>query len=464
VVRDIHCVKITNTTVFRLALRFAIIFELITVTALLSVYFTTLIELQDQTDRELRHEIDELDAAYQAEGIEKLARIIDKREQYGEHLRHFYAVMGAGAHHIAGNIFLSEKIFSLDLDKNEISFFDISTPGISEEDEKFLRFAVKVLPQGLKVIVAQSQNSLIELREHTFISLLLAVVITLFLVLIIGAYMGRIVLSGIDKIDEGLDQAITSNFIKKLTLPEKNDEFRSLTAKLNLMLERIEHLIIGMRQVTDNVAHDLLSPMTRLRSRLEVTLLKSRSEKEYREIMEQVIEDTSELITTFNALLSIAQAEAKVQRDDWGETDLTALLEELAELYAVVAEDREQSFELIIASEATISANRQLLAQAVNNLLENAIKYTHKDGLIKLKLAIQDGNPVISVSDNGPGIPVSDRERVLERFQRLDTARSSPGSGLGLSMVNAIAKLHDAKLLLEDNEPGLKISLVFEQS
>ncbi len=460
---DIHFVKVTNTTVFRMALQFAVVFELITVVALLSVYFMTLTELQDQIDRELQSELSELEAAYQSGGNKKVVDIIEKREQYGKHLRHFYAVTGPGIDRIAGNAILSKKISSIELDKNEVVFLDVSTPGISEEDGGLLRVATKTLPTGLKIIVAQSQYSLIELREHTYIALIFAVVITLLLAMLSGVYMGRVVLSGISRIDEGLNQAITSNFTKKLTLPEKNDEFKSLTIKLNLMLERIEKLIIGMRQVTDNVAHDLLGPLTRLRSRLEVTLLKSRSEKEYREIMEQVIEDTGELITTFNALLSIAQAEAKVQRDDWEPVDLSTLLEELTELYAVVAEDREQSFECIKTAQATIRANRQLLAQAVSNLLENAIKYSDERGYIKLELGLLDGQPAITVSDNGPGIPVNDRERVLERFQRLDTARSSPGSGLGLSMVNAIAKLHNATLLLEDNNPGLKISLVFKQ-
>lgn len=455
--------KITNTTVFRMAVQFAVVFEAITIMALLTVYYTTLLELQNQMDGELRLELGQLADAYQSEGIDKLEDIINQREQYGEHLRHFYALTDSGKNRIAGNELLSKLLASVELDKSEMTFQDISSPGASEEHENLLRIAVMVLPSGHHTIVAQTQGSIIELREHTFITLLIAVVATLFLALLSGAYMGRVVLSGVRRIDEGMDQAIASNFTKKIALPAKNDEFMSLTLKLNLMLDRIERLLIGMRQVTDNVAHDLRSPLTRLRSRLEVTLLKSRSEKEYREIMAQVVDDAGELISTFNALLSIAQAEAKVQRDDWAPIDLSQLLEELAELYAVVAEDKAQSFELIVAANATVQGDRQLLAQAVSNLLENAIKYTEARGDIKITLTMQDQQPVITVSDNGPGIPASDKERVLERFQRLDAARSSPGNGLGLSLVNAIAKLHDATLSLNDNKPGLRVSLIFKR-
>ena len=409
--------KVTDTTIFRMALKFALVFELITVGALITVYYTTLIEFQEQIDSELLLELDDIVNDYQTAGIGKAAEIVSIRQKFGENLKHFYALAGPTMIPISGSHQLINSIQPKNIDNTAtVSFFNIGNAGISESMENLLRVAVKKLPGDYTIIVAQSQLSLIELREHVFTTLLITVVVTLFLVILSGIYMGKIVLSRILLIDTGLDNAISSNFTQKLPLPQKNDEFRALTSKLNITLERVEKLILGMRQVSDNIAHDLLSPITRLRSRLEVTLLNPRRESEYREVMAQVLDDTEELIATFNALLSIAQAEARVQREKWGNVDLSLLLEEMSELYQVLAEEKEQNFECIISARITIQANRQLLAQAVSNLLENAIKYCDKQARITLTLSEQDNSPLISVADNGPGIPAQDRERVLHGF------------------------------------------------
>ncbi len=227
------------------------------------------------------------------------------------------------------------------------------------------------------------------------------------------------------------------------------------------MLERIEHLMQAMRQVTDNVAHDLRKPLNRLRSRLEVTLLEARTEEEYRAEMAQGIEDADELLKTFNALLSIAQAEAGVRRNEWTEVDIAPLVEDLADLYGAVAEEKEIKFSCSSPANVKIAGNRQLLAQAIGNLLDNAIKYTPPGGTIELLVAENADATQITVADSGSGIPETEKERVLQRFVRLDNSRSLPGNGLGLSLVNAVARLHGASLQLADNQPGLRVILRF---
>ena len=451
--------KLINTTVFRLSLSFAAIFVLIFTIAITLVYYITFAEIETQTDLELLHEMDELEIHHHTQDNAQLMVRVNDRERYGEHLGHFYALLNGDGNYISGNQNLALLIKNALEDDEKIHYTETEAEGGKED--AILRIAHKKLSNDMYLIVAQESSSLYELREHTLSAIFYSVLVTLFLALIIGTYMGRLVLDRINKINEGMDQSVATNFKQLINVPETDDEFQALTLKLNVMLERIERLLSGMRQVTDNIAHDLRSPLSRMRSRLEVTLLQSRSEEEYKNVMEQTVDDCDELLNTFNSLLSIAQAEAGVRGKDWQTINLEDLLIHLAELYEVIAEEKGQKFICSSSSSIEVIGNKGLLAQAVSNLIENAIKYTPVGGKITLELDDIDNHPIIRVMDNGLGIAEQDRERVLERFQRLDGARSSPGNGLGLSLVKAVMTLHDAKLVLSDNRPGLKVELIF---
>ena len=249
-----------------------------------------------------------------------------------------------------------------------------------------------------------------------------------------------------------------------MPVTKRDDEFDRLSHVLNAMLERIEHLMQGMRDVTDNLAHDLRNPLNRMRNRLESSQFQPEDKTDYPQLVQDTIQDVDDLIRTFNALLSIAQMESGVQRDDWVDIDLTALIEELADLYTVVAEEEGMTLSHRAESGLHLHGNRQLLAQAITNLLDNAVKYSPTAGHISLMAMQLEQHLIITIADNGAGIPLDKREQVFKRFARLDNARSTPGNGLGLSLVKAVADLHGATILLEDNHPGLKASLIFARA
>ena len=281
--------------------------------------------------------------------------------------------------------------------------------------------------------------------------------LTLLLGLAGGFLMSRGMLSRIDAINRTTRRIMAGDLSQRISLKGSRDEFDVLAGNLNAMLDQIERLLSGMREVTDNIAHDLRTPLSRMRSRIEVALLADPDRAEARTLLEQTLCDADAMIQSFNALLSIARAEAGGERASFEPIDVSEVCQDLAELYGPLAEEKGLTFTSACPPGLLLHGNRHLLAQALANLLDNAIKYTPEGGRVTLN---GFPGPVVTVADTGPGIPAEERERVLERFVRLDGDRSTPGNGLGLSLVSAVAKLHGATLRLEDNHPGLRISLM----
>jgi len=238
-----------------------------------------------------------------------------------------------------------------------------------------------------------------------------------------------------------------------------NDEIDQLVVGLNAMLDRIQQLLDGLRQVTSDIAHDLRTPLGRLRQKLEEAREHATTTAEYQGATEAAIAEADSLLEIFSALLRIAQIEAGAQKSAFSAVDLSELVRSIGEAYAPVAEDAQHKLETAVEDGVTLAGDRQLLAQLFTNLVENALNHTPAGSAVRLILRRIATGFEAEVADNGPGIPAAEHDKVFDRFYRLDRSRTTSGSGLGLALVKAIAILHGLSIRLEDHKPGLAVIL-----
>jgi signal transduction histidine kinase len=452
--------NLLRTSAFRLTLVYMALFTVSMLFVLGFVYWTTVRYLDEQIDKSIESEADELRTQYQESGLEGLREIVTQRGEVFDDEERVYLLAAPDYAMLAGNL----SVWPVAL-RQRSGWLDLKFSEGGEEDEDWHEGAARALavalPDGYRLLVGRDLHEREDLREHTLQALTVMIGLSLLLALTSGLVVSRAILRRIETISRTGRSIMAGDLSQRVPLTGRGDEFDQLAINLNAMLDRIQRLMEGMRQVTDNVAHDLRSPLTRLRSRLEVTLLMQRSNNDYRTAIEQTLSDVGSLLGTFNALLSIAQVESGADRGGWQSVDLSALVRDIVELYQPLAEDKGVQFTQQIRQDLRLRGNRSLLTQAIGNLLDNAIKYTPRGGTIQLNARHRHEVIEVVVSDNGLGIPADMREKVLERFVRLGTSRTTLGNGLGLSLVRAVAWLHNAKLELTDAHPGLSVSLQF---
>ncbi len=320
------------------------------------------------------------------------------------------------------------------------------------------------LPGGFRLLVGRDLDE----RERLYNIVLSAgrwsVAIVIILGLAGGLFVTRRVLRRVDAMTETTRTIMHGDLGGRLPVAGTGDELDRLAENLNVMLDRIEALMRGLKEVSDNIAHDLKTPLTRLRNRSEQALRSAKNESEYRAALESTIDELDGLIRTFNALLMIARAESGQARDDMSEFDAAEIARDVGELYEPLADEKGISLKVEADQPTPVVGNRELISQALANLVDNSIKYagprdeaTNGVAAWIVVRALAEGDRILlTVTDSGPGIPEGDRGRVVERFVRLEQSRSQPGLGLGLSLAAAVARLHGGDLTLSDNEPGLK--------
>ncbi|PIE36788.1 MAG: two-component sensor histidine kinase [Gammaproteobacteria bacterium] len=460
--------RLFRTSAFRLALIYATLFSALSAATLGFIYWSTRDQIDSQVDARLRLETDYLINLYKSSGaLTELVDAIQRRNQIDTYNRFYYLansdIDNRDAEEEGENLPIRLKSVRSHSTQNLGDVADLP-PG-SERAFNPVRVAETQLSNGLKLTIGHEISDEKALLDHTFTLVAGATILFILFSLVGGVMIGSSVLRRIDSVNSAAGEIMSGDLSQRLPVSERADEYDEIATRLNLMLERIEDLMHSMQQVSNNVAHDLRSPLTRLRNRLEVTLLEERSNDHYRDVLEEAIGDADKLIQTFNSMLNIARLEAGIDHGHWAETPIGDLLEEMAELYSAVAEEQEDlRFESDISFNPSILCNPHLISQMCANLIDNAFKYTPRPGLVELKLLGNDDAFDIVVADNGPGIPESAREKVFERFVRLENERNSPGNGLGLSMVHAVVRLHKARIRLEDNQPGLRVVVSFRRA
>jgi signal transduction histidine kinase len=315
------------------------------------------------------------------------------------------------------------------------------------------------LAGGMHLLVGRDVESRVQLRGIVADAMLWAAVIAVLLGTVGAMAVRGLFRATLADISATAAAVSAGDLSRRVQVTGHSDEFDVLAETINDMLDRIARLMDGVRQVSNAIAHDLRTPITRARMRLEDAATTARSEADLRQAIERAQSDLDGIVAVFQALLRIAEIEAGSRRSAFSQVDVAPLLSDLAELYEAAAEETGQTLAARIPAHAMVFGDRDMIQQAVANLLDNAMKFSPPQGVIRLSAQVMAGAIEIVVADDGPGIPEQDRARATERFFRGETARSTPGSGLGLALVQAVAMLHGGVLRLEDNAPGLKAVL-----
>jgi signal transduction histidine kinase len=444
---------------FRIVLIYVVLFGLSATGLIAFTYWNAKRALDAQSDQLIEAEISDLANQYRQLDEDGLELLIMNRS--GPGARGLYLLADSSRRVIAGNLDRWP-----DVAKASGGFVDFEYDrrvNDHQAEERQARGRTFRLPGGDLLLVAQDVNDRYLMVRLFTTTVPWTLALMLLLGLIGGGLISRNMLARLDSINRTSKEIIAGDLSRRVPLSGNQDEFDTLAENLNRMLDRIERLMSGVREVTDSVAHDLRTPLNRLRNRLETTLRHREREGVSQSDLEAAVEETDRLIATFNALLLIAEADAGVAREAMVPVEATSVARDAADLFAPLAEEKGVELVISCGSGAWIDGNRSLVAQALVNLVDNAIKYTPAGGRVAIEVAEEGDSTLISVADSGPGIPESERTRVLERFVRLEASRHSPGTGLGLSLVAAVARLHDARFLLEDNRPGLKATLRFRR-
>jgi signal transduction histidine kinase len=448
-----------RTTAFKLSLAYLVIFSIGAGAVIGWVAWNVGRLLDEQIAATVEAEINGLSEQYSRGGIRIIVEVIERRtRQPGASL---YLMTNFAGQTIAGNI---ASLPSGVLDQpgvRETTYERQGEPGV----ERRALARIFLLPGGFRLLVGRD----LEDREVLRRVIGRALLTSLFWLIVIGTLGGllvaRRVLRRVDAMNDSVQTIMHGDLSRRLPLAGANDELERLAINLNSMLDRIVELMAGLREVSDNIAHDLKTPLTRLRNRTEEALRIAKSPDEFRGALEKTIEESDNLINIFNALLMIARLEAGSTFEGMQSFDAGQVARDLAELYEPVAEDAQMRIETDIADGLMVHGSRELIGQALANLIDNALKYgaspnADLPSVVRVGARREGASIYLQIGDRGPGIAASEREHVLGRFVRLEGSRSRPGSGLGLSLAAAVVRLHNGEIRIEDNTPGLLVTLV----
>lgn len=427
------------------------LFVLSSLLTLFILLFSATRDLKAQIRESIQQDVRELSNIYNTEGKAALVNDIKGLSSSVKSTQSLYLLENADGTVIVGNVprivpFTDNKELKLALTDKQSSHFFIYGTRLGD----------------LWLFVGRRAHAVWEIQKLILRSVAWALCIAIPIALFGVVMLARQASQRVDAIAVAMDEYLLGNLSRRVPRTSRGDEIDRLADNINNVLRQIEKLIDGMKQVTSDVAHDLRTPLSRLRQRLEPT--RDEGDQPYdTSTNSAAVQEIDGILATFDALLQIAEIDAGAKSTSFDDVDLSRLGEFLFDTYANVADDNGQMLELDLTANVIVRGSRRLLTQLLVNLIENAIRHSPKGTKIKLAISEGEKGSVMVVSDTGPGIPIEDRERVFERFYRRDSSRSTPGNGLGLSLVRSIAELHNATVTLTDNEPGLIVTVDFPE-
>lgn len=424
------------------------------------IYWATAGYMSSQTDETIEAEIIGLAEQYQRQGLNGLISVIRERVARDPNGKAIYLFTARDFIKLAGNI--DKWPEGGDVQEGWLNFSLSQELGWKVEETHPARARVFIVPGGLRLLVGRDVSEFMAVKQLVERAINFGMAITFALAMIGGIMMSRSTARRVELINQVSQKIMAGNLALRIPDRGTNDEFDQLSRNLNRMLDRIVTLMEGIRHVSDNIAHDLRTPLTRLRNQLESTLMKVEREQE-REQVASAVAEADQLLATFNALLRIARLEMGGRVGNFTAFNLSDLVMDAAELYEAVAEDKNQLLTLDIKEGIEYHGDKDLLFQTLSNLVDNAIKYTPDGGKIRLQLIETESVVQLTVADSGIGIPEEEMEKVFDRFYRVTKSRSLPGNGLGLSLVNAVIELHKGTIALYDNNPGLRVEIALPQ-
>lgn len=439
-----------RTSTFQLALLYMVVFATSVFLLLAFIYWRTAGFMTAQTDETIEAEIAGLAEQYRGRGINGLITIIRERVARDPNAKSLYLVTTEDYMKLAGNLTAWPE--GTQSQSGWINFtLDDRVGWVGPP--RLARARIFEVQGGLRLLVGRDVDDLTALKRVIETAINWGMGITLALALLGGFMISRSTTRRIEVINNTSRKIMNGHLSQRIPTRGTGDDFDQLAENLNQMLDRIVYLMEGIRHVSDSIAHDLRTPLTRLRNQLENTLMAVDNE-EAQEQAGRAVAEADQLLATFNALLRIARLETRGNTADMKPVSLGLLVSDACELYEALAEDKQQHFEQALDDQAMIEGDRDLLFQMVSNLIDNAIKYTPEQGDIRVAVYTEGDDTVFEVSDSGIGIPDEEKENVFQRFYRVGKSRSLPGNGLGLSLVSAVAEIHKGRIVLRDRHPG----------
>lgn len=448
--------RFTRTTAFKLSLLYIAVFTVMSGVLLFYIADNTDNLMSEQVVQSVDSELKSLADVYVRGGVRDVVETIDRRSRHPD--ASLYLLVDFAGNALVGNI---ARLPTTVLEEADGGLRRVRYTRLGQNSEDVERQAMVrtfELRGGFRLLVGRDLGDQLRFSNLLANALRLWLVVVVVMAAITWLFVSRRVMKRIDEISATSRTIMQGELSGRLPVAGNDDEFDRLAINLNTMLDRIELLMQSMKDVTDNIAHDLKTPLTRLQTRIENALREAKGEEGYRSALEATLEESDQLLRIFNALLRIARVESMAPGSVMEATDLNKLVAEVAELYEPLVEDEGGKLETDLPEGLKADCNRDLISQVLVNLIENALKYGRPqtgDFRIRLGGREEDGRIVLSVSDNGPGIPEKDQDRVKERFVRLEESRSEPGTGLGLSLVKAVARLHGGDLRFMNEDPGL---------